>query len=159
MRNLIIGAGVAFLAAGAAWAHHDGDTFQVGDLVVSHAWTYETAEAGHASKVYLTIQNNGDTADRLLRASVDFAPTVVMQAQAIDAEGTLAVQDLTAIRIEPGQVLTLQPGAIWLELEGVQQAFYDGAFFHMDLTFETAGAVEIDVGVNKADDHEGEPAS
>lgn len=159
MRNLIIGASVAVMAAGAALAHHAGDTFAVGEIVVSHAWTYETAEAGHASKVYLTIQNNGSDADRLLRASVDFAPEVVMQAQAVDGEGTLAVQDLSAIRVEPGQVLTLQPGAIWLELEGVQQAFVHGEFFHMDLVFETAGAVEIDVVVEEADEHLGEPSS
>jgi hypothetical protein len=159
MRNLIIGAAAAVMAAGAALAHHAGDTFPVGDIVVSHAWTYETAEAGHATKVYLTIQNNGDAADRLLEASVDFAPRVVMQAQAVDAEGTLAVQNLKAIRIEPGQVLTLQPGAIWLELEGVQQSFSDGQYFHMDLTFETAGSVEIDVGVNAAEEDEGGPSS
>jgi hypothetical protein len=159
MRNLIIGAGMAVMAAGAAMAHHDGDTFPVGEIVVSHAWTYETSGAGHAGKVYLTIQNNGADADRLLQASVDFAPTVVMQAQAVDGEGTLAVQNLSAIRIEPGQVLTLQPGAIWLELEGVQLAYTDGELFHMDLVFETAGAVEIDVLVEEADEHLGEPAT
>ena len=75
------------------------------------------------------------------------------------AEGTLAVQNLKAIRIEPGQVLTLQPGAIWLELEGVQQSFNEGQYFHMDLTFETAGSVEIDVGVNAAEEDEGGPSS
>jgi periplasmic copper chaperone A len=78
----------------------------------------------------------------------------VMQAQAIGGDGTLAVQDVAAIAVQPGQVLTLQPGAIWLELEGVQRAFVDGQHFHMTLVFETAGAVEIDVWVNEADDHD-----
>jgi periplasmic copper chaperone A len=154
VRNLIIAAGMAIMAAGAAFAHHAGDTYDVGDLVVSHAWTYETSGAGHSSKVYLTIQNDGDAADRLVEASVDFAGRVVMQAQAIGSDGTLAVQDVAAIAVQPGQVLTLQPGAIWLELEGVQRTFVDGQHFHMTLVFETAGAVEIDVWVNEADDHD-----
>jgi copper(I)-binding protein len=165
MRNFIIGAGMAIMAAGTAlvapqgWAHHAGDSYAVGDLVVSHAWTYETSSAGHASKVYLTIMNNGDEADRLIGAAVDFAPRVGMQAQAVGADGTLAVQDLVAIRIEPGQSLTLQPGAMWLELEGVQRTFVDGQDFHMDLTFERAGTVEIDVLVNEADEHDPDAAS
>ena len=153
MRNLLIGTSLAVMAAGAAWAHHAGDTFQIGDVVVSHAWTVETDALGHSTKVYLTIQNDGAEADRLIEASVDFASRVVMQAQAIGADGTLAIQDLSAVRIEPGQVLTFQPGAIWLELEGVQQHFSHGQHFHMDLVFETAGAVEVDVIVNDDDHH------
>ena len=159
MRNLFIGAALTVMAAGAAIAHHAGDTYPVGDLVVSHAWTYETAAAGHSTKVYLTIMNNGEEADRLIESSVDFASRAVMQAQAIGADGTLAVQDVAALRIEPGQTLTLQPGAMWIELEGVQRVFKDGQHFHMDLTFEQAGSVEIDVWVNEADEHEHDHAS
>jgi len=150
MRNLLVGAAMTVMAAGAAIAHHAGDTYPVGDLVVSHAWTYETAAAGHATKVYLTIMNNGAEADRLLDARVDFAPRTVIQAQVIGADGTLAVQDVAAVGIEPGQSLTLQPGAMWLELEGVQRRFAHGQHFHMDLTFEQAGSVEIDVWVEEA---------
>ncbi len=159
MRNLLLGAAMTVMAAGAAIAHHAGETFPVGDLVISHAWTYETAAAGHATKVYLTIMNNGDTADRLLDARVDFASRTVLQAQAIGSDGTLAVQDIAAIVIEPGQSLTLQPGAMWLELEGVQRTFKHGQHFHMDLTFATAGPVEIDVWVEEPDDHDPDGAS
>jgi copper(I)-binding protein len=159
MRNLFLGAAMTVMAAGAAIAHHAGDTYPVGDLVVSHAWTYETAAVGHSTKVYLTIMNNGDAADRLVDARVDFAGQTVIQAQAIGADGTLGVQDVAALRIEPGQTLTLQPGAMWVELEGVQRTFKDGQHFHMDLTFETAGAVEIDVWVNEVDEHDGDGAS
>ena len=159
MRHLLIGAAMTVMAAGAAIAHHAGETFPVGDLVVSHAWTYETAAAGHATKVYLTVMNNGDEADRLIDARVDFAPRTVIQAQAIGADGTLGVQDVAALTIEPGQSLTLQPGAMWLELEGVQRTFAHGQYFHMDLTFEVAGSVEIDVWVEEADEHDPEGAS
>lgn len=159
MRNLLLGAAMTVMAAGAALAHHAGDTYPVGDLVVSHAWTYETAAIGHSTKVYLTIANTGEAADRLIDARADFADRVVMQAQAVGADGTLAVQDVAGIRIEPGQTLTLQPGAMWLELEGVQRTFKDGQHFHLDVTFETAGAVEIDVWVNEVDEHDADGAS
>jgi len=159
MRNALLGAGIAIMTATVAMAHHAGEAFPVGDLVVSHAWTYETADTGHATKVYLTIQNNGDRADRLVEASADFAPLVNLQAQAIGSDGTLAVRDLAAIEIAPGQSLTLQPGAVWLQLEGLQTSFAHGQFFHLDLTFEHAGSVEIDVVVEDAEEHETEPAS
>ena len=149
----------ALLAATAtyAYAHHDGERFKVGDLMVSHAYTYENAASAHATRVYLTIENTGAEADRLIGAAVDFAAKVVFEGQTVDGEGTLAVTEVTAFGIAPGQTLTLQPGAMWIELEGVKQAFEHGEHFDMTLTFEKAGTVEIEVEIEElpdAEDHD-----
>jgi copper(I)-binding protein len=137
-----------------AYAHHDGERFKVGDLMVSHAYMYENAATAHATRVYLTIENTGSAADRLVGASVDFATKVVFEGQAIDTEGTLAVTEVTALGIAPGQTLTLQPGAMWIELEGVHKTFEHGEHFDMTLTFEKAGTVEIEVEIEEAPDGE-----
>ena len=78
----------------------------------------------------------------------------MFQGQALDADGTLEVRDLSAIKVNPGQVLTLQPGAAWIELEGVTQTYPHGGHFDMTLTFEKAGTVRIEVEVEERDDHD-----
>jgi copper(I)-binding protein len=138
-----------------AYAHHDGERYQVGALIVSHAYMYENAATAHATKVYLTIENTGDEADRLVGATVDFATKVVFEGQAVDGEGTLSVTEVKAIGIAPGQTLTLQPGAIWIELEGVKKTFEHGEHFDMTLTFEKAGTVEIEVEIEEVPAGEG----
>ncbi len=158
MKRLLAAAIVAATAVTTGYAHHDGDRFKVGDLMVSHAYTYENAATAHATRVYLTIENVGAEGDRLTGASVDFATRVLFEGQAIDAEGTLAVTEINAVSIAPGQTLTFQPGAIWIELEGVKRTFEHGEHFYMTLTFETAGTVEIEVEIeevpNGHDDHD-----
>lgn len=162
-RNLLAGAAVLALAAaaGSAFAHHVGETWSVGKLTLSHGWTYEISDASHGMPVYLTIDNGGDETDRLIAASVPFAERTVLQAQTLDEDGTLEVEDVEAIAIAPGQVLTLQPAAAWIELESVQESFEHGQHFDLELTFERAGTVTIEVEVEEPDahEHEDEPAT
>lgn len=157
MRKLLLSSATLALALiGPVQAHHAGEIGKAGDLVVSHAWMHENAETAHSGAVYLTIDNQGDAADRLLAAEVDFADRVVFQAQTVDAEGVLEVRDLAAIKVNPGQVLTLKPSAVWIELESVQRTFLEGDHFDMTLTFEKAGTVGIEVEIEPLDEHEHE---
>ncbi len=160
MRHIILAGLLTAGLATSAYAHHPGEgtIYEAGDIVVSHAWTYENEAAAHANHVYLTLDNQGGEADRLLKAEVAFAGQAVFQGQALDADGTLEVRDLSAIKVNPGQVLTLQPGAAWIELEGVTQTFEHGKHFDMTLTFEKAGIVQIEVEVEERDDHD-DPAT
>lgn len=137
-----------------AWAHHVGEMWQTGDIVVSHGWTYENARMGHAMNVYVTIENQGDAPERLLTAAAAFADHIHLQAQTLTADGALAISEVPAIQINPGQVLTLQPGAAWIELESVQQTFEHGDHFDLTLTFENAGALTIEIEVEEPDDHD-----
>ena len=155
MRKLLLSSTTLALAlVGSVQAHHEGEIVKAGDLIVSHAWMHENAGTAHSSAVYLTIDNQGDEADRLIAAEVDFAHRVAFQAQTVDAEGVLEVRDLAAIKVNPGQVLTLKPSVVWIELESVQQTFLEGDHFDMTLTFENAGTVEIEVEIEPLDEHE-----
>jgi copper(I)-binding protein len=137
-------------------AHHAGETFELGRLVISHAWMHENAGMAHSTSVYLTIDNQGPDADRLIGAAVDFADEATFQAQTVDAEGALEVRDVKGVRIAPDQVLTLKPGVVWIELESVHRTFSQGEHFDMTLTFEKAGTVEIEVEIEPLDEREHE---
>jgi copper(I)-binding protein len=156
MRKLLLSSALFSLGlASPAIAHHDGEIHKLGDLV-SHAWMRENPGMAHATAVYLTIDNQGAAADRLIGAEVDFADEAVFQAQTMGADGTLEVRDVSGIRIEPDQVLTLKPGMVWIELESVRRVFGHDEHFDMTLTFEKAGAVEIVVDIEPAGGHEHE---
>jgi periplasmic copper chaperone A len=139
-------AGAAVLAL-PALAHHAGDHWHVGDLVVSHAWTQETAAMADGTSVFLTIANQGEAPDRLLAASVDFAHGAVFQARVLGDDGAVRTATVPAIEIGAGERLTLQPGGIEILLTGLQRQYARGEHFHMTLAFERAGEVEIDVDV------------
>jgi copper(I)-binding protein len=137
-------------------AHHEGETTKAGSLVISHAWMYENAGMGHSTSVFLTIDNQGEAADRLIAAEAAFADHAVLQAQTLSPEGVLEVKDVAAVQVNPGQVLTLKPGVVWLELESVHQTFEHGEHFDLTLTFEKAGRVEVEVEIEPLEEHEGD---
>jgi periplasmic copper chaperone A len=155
MRKLLLSSALLSLGlACPAGAHHEGEVYQLGKLVISHAWMLENAEMEHSSSVYLTIDNQGMEADKLIAAKFDFADQAVFQAQAVDADGVLEVRDINGVKVNPSQVLTLKPGLLWIELESVHQTFEHGEHFDMTLTFEKAGTIEIEVEIEPADEHE-----
>jgi copper(I)-binding protein len=158
MRRLALAAALSVGVAAAAWAHHAGEVAQAGSVVVSHAWTVANADMAHAGGVYLTLDNRGEAADRLTGAAVEFADRAVFQAQALGADGTLEVQDIAAVAVQPGQVLTLQPGVAWIELQGLKRVFAPGETFELELLFEKGGEAEVLVHVEEAKDR-GKPAS
>jgi hypothetical protein len=157
MRKLLFSSALLSLGlAGPAVAHHAGEISQLSKLVISHAWMHENAEMAHSTSVFLTIDNQGTKADKLIGAEVDFADGAVFQAQTVDADGVLAVQDISGINIDPDQVLTLKPGVVWIELESVHRTFEHGDHFDLTLTFEKAGIIEVEVQIEPIDEHEHE---
>jgi copper(I)-binding protein len=154
MKARLLGLALAAGLASSAGAHHVGEVVKAGDLLVSHAWTYEVAGMAHAADVYLTIENQGDAPDRLIAASVDFAKGIEIQAPVVE-NGVLKTATVQAVEIAPGQTLTFQPGGVHLVLQSVQRMFEHGQHFDLALTFEKAGSVEVEVEVEEPSDEPG----
>ncbi|MDQ0315674.1 copper chaperone PCu(A)C [Amorphus orientalis] len=154
MKKIVLGALAAGLFATAAVAHHAGERVSSGEIAVSHSYTFENAEMAHSMRVYTTIENIGAEPDKLIKASVPFADHVHFQGQVLSAEGALETRELKAITINGGQTLTLQPGAVWIELESVHETFEHGEHFDIELTFEKAGLVTVEVEVEEIEGEE-----
>lgn len=140
---------VAASLAMPAYAHHDGDSATAAGIVISHAHTIEVSETAHSIDVFVTIENTSDQAITLTAASVDFAAGGILQAPAIDDNGVMSVREISGLQIAPGQTLTMQPNGVHMVFHGVQQSFEAGEHFHADLTFDTAGVIEIEVEVEE----------
>ena len=153
MKSLRTALAAALLASPfAAAAHHDGDVVQLSQIAVSHAWTEETGDMAHGVDVFLTIANEGEAPVRLIAADTGFTEPGVFQTPVVAEDGALAIREVPAIEIAPGQTITFQPGGLRISLGNAQRVHDAGDHFHMTLEFEGAGEMEIDVEVERRDD-------
>jgi Uncharacterized protein conserved in bacteria len=161
MKSLKLAAAAALVAAPlAVSAHHVGDIYKLGPVTVSHVWTEETGDMAHGLDVFLTVVNEGEDAVRLIAADTSFTDEGVFQSPVVGEDGSLAIRDLSAIEIAPGQTITFQPGGLHVSLQNTQRAHDAGDHFHMTLEFETLGALDVEVEVEEHVDHDHQdPAS
>jgi copper(I)-binding protein len=151
LKKFVIAAALTLVALAPATAHHPGETASKGDIKVSHGWTVATSSMAHAVEVYVTMWNEGDTADKLVGAELPFADDAVIQTQSVSEDGELEMRDLKSVALEPEQAVTMHPQGVRLVFNDVQRVLRAGDKFHAHLEFAEAGEVEIEISVMAPD--------
>ena len=155
-----------FLAA-PAFAHEGmnhsgcptGQSFAIGDITVSGAFTRATLPDAPVGAGYLTITNAG-AVDRLLNAASLITPTVELHAMSV-TDGMMKMQQLTdGIEVPAGGSISFAPGGMHIMFIGPNQPFVEGECVEVTLRFENAGALPVllnvgPVGASAAPEHEG----
>jgi hypothetical protein len=144
--RMLVAAMCGLFLAGTAAAHD----FKVGEITIDHPWARPAAKGNSAA--YLVIQNAGP-ADRLVSAATDVAGTVEMHSTTIDAQGVGRMVQVQAIDVPQGAEAKLAPGGLHIMLIGLKQPLAEGQEFPLTLTFEKAGAVTVEVAVEKTASH------
>jgi hypothetical protein len=138
-------AGAPAVLASQAHAHHPGDEAAAAKTIkVSHAWTVADPASPNSFSVYLTLWNEGESADRLESAHVDFADDGTIQ-PGRKAAGDLSA--ITAIKLAPGQAVTLHPHTVRLVFANADGLPNPGDHFQMHLDFAQAGEIAVEVEV------------
>jgi len=139
-RLLAITAGVTLALAMAACGNGSG-------VEVSDAWARASAGVQNAGAVYMAI--SAGEADRLVAASV--APEVAAMAQvhetSMNEDGAMMMGQVSAIDVPSEGSVALEPGGFHIMLMELVEPLTDGATFEMELTFENAGAITVEVEV------------
>ncbi len=150
MRRLtMFAAALAF--AGAAFA------VDLGPLHISHPSAGPTAPGQPNGAAYLTIENAGPNADRLIALQTPAAAAAELHAMS-DEGGVMTMRKQGAVEIAPGATLALQQGGLHIMLIGLTSPLTAGETVPLTLTFEKAGPVTIDLVIEKPaahDAHEG----
>ena len=138
---------LAFVAA-AAFAH--GST--VGDIEIGHPYaTPSLPGTSNGAAYFAMLENTGNAADRLLRATTPVAARVELHSMAVDAQGVMRMREIDGIALAPRAKIRMRPGnGMHLMLVGLKEPLKDGARFPMTLEFERAGKVEVTVNVQSA---------
>jgi len=130
------------VVAAAAFAH--GST--VGDIEIGHPYaTPSLPGTSNGAGYFAMLENTGNAADRLLRATTPAAARVELHTMAVDAQGVMRMREIDGIALAPHAKVRMRPGSgIHLMLIGLKAPLKDGARFPMTLEFERAGKVEIE---------------
>jgi copper(I)-binding protein len=141
------GLGLALLvgASPLASAHE----YKAGSLEIGHPWSRATPPGAKVAAGYLSITNNGDTADRLTAVFSAISDKGEIHQMSVDSTtGVMTMRPVDGgIEIPAGETVKLEPGNYHLMFVGLKQPAKQGERFKGTLTFEHAGSVEVDYAV------------
>ena len=136
-----------FLAAAAALtfsfaAPASADPVKAGDLTIDHAWARATPKGAAVGAAYLTIHNDGASADKLTGISVDFATAEIHEMK--KANGVMQMRAVPdGLEIPAHGTVTLAPGGYHVMLVGLKHPLAKGETVEATLTFAHAGEVKV----------------
>ncbi len=146
-RRGFIGFAAAVAVAGSARSAvaHEGEehgTPEAGAGATPHAMAGSGTGAA-----FFTVTNNGAGDDRLVAAESDVAAAVEVHEMKMVGE-TMEMTPLPeGLPIPAGETVVLEPGGYHIMMIGLTRDLKAGETFELKLTFEQAGAVELNVPI------------
>ena len=123
------------------------EEIKAGGLVISQAWSRATPGGAKVAGGYLTIENKGTVADRLIGGSADIADKVQVHEMAT-SNGVMTMRPLdSGLIIEPGKTVKLAPGGYHLMLFDLKSPLKQDDKLPVTLEFEKAGKVHVSFDV------------
>ncbi|MFN0162500.1 MAG: copper chaperone PCu(A)C [Burkholderiales bacterium] len=139
--------GALILSLSFAVNAHD---FSLKDLRIVHPVAAATVPGAATGGAYLTLENRGKVADRLIGASTPRARRVELHTMSMDG-GVMRMREVEGIEVKPGETVKMRPGAgFHLMLMELSAPLKDGETFPLTLIFEKSGKVEVKTWVQKA---------
>ncbi len=116
------------------------------DLTVQNAFARATPKGAQVGAGYLSIRNDGASADRLTGVAVDFAKAEIHEMKTNN--GVMEMREITAgVEIPAHSTVKLAPGGYHLMFVGLKHPLIKGETVEATLTFEHAGALAVDMPV------------
>ena len=116
---------------------------KAGDLVISQPWSRAAPKGAEMANSYLTIENKGTAADRLVGASADVAEKLEIQQIGMVGGGLTVHPVEGGLAIPPGDKVVLAPGGYFLALLNLKNPLKKGTKVSMTLQFEKAGKIDV----------------
>jgi copper(I)-binding protein len=136
------------LAIAAAANAHD---YKAGELTVAHPYARATVPNQPTGAAYMTIENSGKDADKLLAASSPVAKSVQIHSMSMQGN-VMKMREVSDLELKPSTKTELKPGdGYHLMLVGLKQPLKAGDKFPVTLSFEKAGKVDVSVWVEDKD--------
>ncbi|WP_420472970.1 copper chaperone PCu(A)C [Noviherbaspirillum sp. ST9] len=122
------------------------------DLLIDNPFARATVANQRTGGAYVTIENKGKNADKLVGASSPVAKSVEIHTMSMDGN-VMKMREVGQIDIPASGRVEMKPGdGFHLMLMGLQQPLKAGDSFPMTLVFEKAGKTEVKVKVQEKKD-------
>ena len=141
IRLLRVALAAAILVVTPALAHNG--VIHLGDINISLPFTRATLPNAPVGGGFLTIENTGTEADRLVSATSEVAGETQIHEMAMEGDVMKMRQLAEGLEIPAGETVVLAPGGFHIMFMGLKQAFVEGETVAVTLTFEKAGSVEV----------------
>ncbi|MEQ9641004.1 MAG: copper chaperone PCu(A)C [Alphaproteobacteria bacterium] len=143
MRNIILAAMLAAVVAAPSWAHET----KIGQLVIEHAYARASAGPAKNGAAYFTVRNEGVTDDRLVAVKSTLAKRTELHTHINDG-GVMRMRPVEGgIPLLAGMKTKLMPGGLHVMMMGLNGPLFEGETIQIELNFEKAGSITIDVEV------------
>ncbi|HUR43339.1 MAG TPA: copper chaperone PCu(A)C [Aestuariivirga sp.] len=117
------------------------------DVMVMDAFARASATPEASSAVaYVTLTNRGAEADRLLSIATDGAAMAHLH-DTKSQDGVLSMEAIESLDLPAGKTVEMKPGGLHIMLMGLKAPLQTGGKLHLELSFEKAGKVTVDVPV------------
>ena len=142
MLRLVRAAAAAFVLLASPAFAHNGVT-HLGPINISVPFARATLPNAPVGGGFMTIENTGTEADRLVTVTTDVAAKSEIHEMSMDGQ-VMKMRALTdGLEIPAGETITLSPGGFHLMFMGLKGAFVEGQTINVMLSFEKAGTVEL----------------
>jgi periplasmic copper chaperone A len=129
--------------------------YKLNGLHIDRPYARATVANQPAGGAYLTIENKGKAADRLIAASSPVAMKVEIHTMSMESN-VMKMRQVDGIELKPSAKIEMKPGdGYHLMLMGLQQPLKAGEKFPLTLTFEKAGKTEVSVTVQDKKESKG----
>ena len=130
--------------------------YKLGALKIDHPYARATVPGQPSGGAYLSIENTGVGADKLLGATSPAAKSVEIHTMRMDGN-VMKMREVGEVELQPMSTLTMAPGGgFHIMLMGLTKPLKVGDKFPMTLTFQKAGKIDVSVSV---DDMSGKPGT
>jgi periplasmic copper chaperone A len=137
----------AVFVAGLLAAPARAEEVRAGDLVITQAWSRATPGGAKIGSGYLTIENKGPAADRLIGGSGDITDRIEVH-EMTTSNGVMTMRALDkGLVIEPGKTVRLAPGGYHLMMFDLKSPLKQHDKVPVMLEFEKAGKVKLSFDV------------
>jgi periplasmic copper chaperone A len=144
MRATLILLGTAFALFATAAFPKD---YKLGTLEIDHPWSRATPKGARTAAGYLVIKNTGSTTDHLMGGALAGVASGQVH-ETVNEGGLMKMRPVSGgLEIKPGETVELKPGSFHLMFTNLKAPLVKGQTVKGTLTFENAGTVDVDFGI------------
>lgn len=131
--------------------------YTLGELHIAHPWSREMPPGAPNAAAYFIVHNAGTEADRLMSVETPVAGKAELH-EHVHRDGLMRMQQVQQVDVPAGGDARFAPMGYHVMLFQLKQPLRDGERFPLTLHFEKAGALLVEVAVQKDAPVESAPA-
>ena len=121
--------------------------FKLGGIQIVHPYARATAPQQTSAGVYLALENQGKTDDKLIKAASTIAKSIEIHQMEMVGD-IMKMREVDAIELKAGSKLSMVPGGGYhIMISGLSHDLKAGDQFPLTLFFSKAGKIDVVVHV------------